>query len=431
MSAHPATLMIRVWVVCFALFFILPFQIVGRNVTLYGFAILALFIFAFCAGSLLGSRPIDQQPRWTDIVADFALSDRILKIACLIAIAVFAVELTRRDFLDLTASYLERSDRANDLIYGLQSNSSLVFQIGFVTYPASFIMLARLIGFERRPKLWEIGLFGLVPSVVASLGMGGRSPLMYAIVVAFLSLAIRKHALATGGDVAKVRRNWPVIIAMSAAGLLALIFFAQVFFVRSATSGGLNDAMDNAVFNWGVKFEGGLAGPIRTVLGEGGTYLLFVFSWYIVQGIVLSNVIFTDYVGPSHLGIYGIDLAAALARRVNGDFVADRFLRLLDLNVIGFLPSAFGSVYVDYWFFGLIFIALWGWLAAIVYRGIRLGRDPRWLLLGPFVTMGIIFSVINTPIGFSNGFVTHFWLLVGFFTIKLRRNLPDTAALPA
>ena len=35
-----------------------------------------------------------------------------------------------------------------------------------------------------------------------------------------------------------------------------------------------------------------------------------------------------------------------------------------------------------------------------------------------FVTMGILFSFINTPIGFANGLVTHLWLLVAFVAAR-------------
>ncbi|RZJ38572.1 MAG: hypothetical protein EON87_20645 [Brevundimonas sp.] len=143
--------------------------------------------------------------------------------------------------------------------------------------------------------------------------------------------------------------------------------------------------------------------------------MVFVFAWYWVQGIVMSNQIFTDYDGPMLLGTYGVDLVSALMRRLNGEFVADGFSTLLRMNVYGFVPSAFGSLYIDLKLIGLIPCALWGYLTGVVYKRIKQGTDPRWLLLTPFVSLGIIMSLNNTPIGLSNGLMLHGWLLVTFF----------------
>jgi hypothetical protein len=50
-------------------------------------------------------------------------------------------------------------------------------------------------------------------------------------------------------------------------------------------------------------------------------------------------------------------------------------------------------------------------------------------VVGPFVTLGLVFSLINTPLGFTNGLVTHAWLLAAF--MLLRRTAPQRAAVPA
>jgi hypothetical protein len=46
--------------------------------------------------------------------------------------------------------------------------------------------------------------------------------------------------------------------------------------------------------------------------------------------------------------------------------------------------------------------------------------------------MGIIFSLVNTPIGFANGLVTHFWLVVTFLMMPKpgRQDVP-AGAVPA
>jgi hypothetical protein len=85
------------------------------------------------------------------------------------------------------------------------------------------------------------------------------------------------------------------------------------------------------------------------------------------------------------------------------------------------LPSAFGSLYVDFAFVGLVFTAIWGWWTAFVYKNYKQGYDHRWMMVAPFVNLGIFFSLINTPLGFSNGFMTHLWLYIGFKAIRRRQ----------
>jgi hypothetical protein len=63
-------------------------------------------------------------------------------------------------------------------------------------------------------------------------------------------------------------------------------------------------------------------------------------------------------------------------------------------------------------------VFFWGWLAGFVYRKIKLTPDARWVYLGPLITMGIVFSLINTPIGFGNGLIIHFWMLAVFFLAR-------------
>jgi oligosaccharide repeat unit polymerase len=428
---HPARVMLLTWSVCVAGFLILPFQLQNRVVTFWGFLILAMFLLVFCAGSLLASSPMEQRPRRMDIMPDFRMTDRILGTFCMIAVGALMIELSRRNFLDLAASYAERSDRANAVLYGQESSSSLWFQLGFLTYPAGFAYLARQLIFEPKPVLWKLGLFGIAPPLAASLAAGGRSPLFYGLMVFFLALGLRKQ----WSGRSRQRRdtsgsNFVLFLILGVVGLVALNYFAKVFIVRAETSGGIAGAYDNAALNWGVTFEGYLAPFLNSVLGEGNTFLLFLFAWYFVQGLVMSNIIFTQYTGPMDFGVYGIDLATAVMRRVDGPWVADRFLRLLDINTYGFLPSAFGSIYVDFAVIGFLFIGVWGYLAGLVYRRVKEGNDPRWLIFVPYLTIGIIFSVINTPLGFSNGLSAHIWVLVAFFSTRVVRRVPRAAPPP-
>jgi oligosaccharide repeat unit polymerase len=440
MKDHPAMSMIKVWIFCILLYTILPFQLESRVMTVVGFGMLFLFIATFCGGALLASPPLRQDVSTVETKIDFRLTDFILKSAAVVALLAFTIDVLNSGIVDLAASYQDRSDRANDLLLGAQSSSSLAFQIGFLFYPACYVLLLREIGFKLKPSISLASSLGLLPVLLATLSLGGRAPLFYALLMIAFGFSIRKQVF--GVDVGtginlpggRIGAGFKVLAAVSVVA--ATVYFIQVFFVRAESVGGAQGMFDIARESWGVNFNGYLSGFMFAVFGDEITYLIFIFAWYLVQGLVMSNVLFTEYGTPAQLGIYGVDLVAAVMRRVNGDLVAEGFSTLLNLNTYGFLPSAFGSLYVDFLVLGLLFAALWGWLAGVVYRNIKRGRDPRWLLLGPFVSLGIFFSLINTPIGFSNGLMTHFWMLVAFFTATTLVRVPlrgrsSTAAVRA
>lgn len=449
MRYHPVVLMLVVWGLCIAAFTILPFQLENRVMSLYGFFILSLFIAVFCAGALSAALPQPQKPRRRDVTVDFRLADRALMAAGVIAIVASLIDTSGRNVLDLADAYQIRSERAGNLMAGDERGGSLWFQLAFLTYPASYIYLVREIGFRARPVLWKVVVFGLLPVTMASLAMGGRAPLFYALLMLIYGFALRSHTFpknrpgvrGSGPQAAArprrrrllpFRLTAPVKIAIAILGGVMMIYFVQVFLTRADVAGGVDVMFGVAHQSWGVNFNGPGSNMIFSLLGPDGAYLLFVFVWYAVQGLVMSNTIFTSYDGPMLLGVGGIDLVSALMRRVNGQFVADGYAHLGDLNVYGFLPSAFGSLYVDFKFFGLILCGAWGWLAGLVYGKVKQGVDPLWLLAVPCVTLGIVFSTINTPIGFSNGLVTHSWLVVVMIlarTIVVRPG-PATAAAP-
>jgi len=171
MRFHPAVLMLAVWLTCIAAFYILPFQLENRVMSLYGFLILFLFIATFCAGALLAARPQPQRPRRPDVAIDFQLADRLLIAAAVIAVVASLLDTQGRDLFNLTEAYAARSDTAGALMKGSESDSSIWFQFAFLTYPAAYVYLVREIAFRPRPVLWRVAAFGLAPIVMAALAM--------------------------------------------------------------------------------------------------------------------------------------------------------------------------------------------------------------------------------------------------------------------
>lgn len=419
MKWHPASMMLAVWGVCFALFFILPFRLVGRELSAFGLGMLGASILAFCIGAWLRSLALPQQRPARLALPDFTRTDQVLRIASLVGILVLLYEW-RTSGGDLSDAWNIRSERTTSLLYGTESGSSLAFQLGFLFSPVGYAVIAREIVFRPVVRPLRVAVLGFGPLIASSLALGGRAPLLWGFTMVALSVLTKRWTIAPPALQSRQRSPRSVLLTIlgGVGALIALNYFVQVFVVRAEAVGGIETMFDSVATMWGVTFEGPFAEVLKTTLGTGNTYLIFVFAWYITQGIVISNALFTYYDGPPMYGIYGIELVSAAARRLNGAYVGARNLELNDLNVFGFLPSAFGTLYVDYWYFCLIVSAIWGYIAAIVYARVRLLTDARWLLAAPFVMQGIITSVINTPLGATNGLVSLSWMILAFVLAK-------------
>jgi len=413
MRMHPAILMALVWVGAIVAFFVLPFELTTRKLSVEGFLVLALFIVVFSVGTI--SLPLSKQSgvRADGVAPDFHTADRIFRALAIITVLVLLIDYVQGSVATLSDSYESRTDRAGAIITGEASGSSFFFRIGFLTYPASYAVIVREIVFRDRIDTINLGLYGILPIAMAALVMGGRGPILLAMAFVVASWSVRRMLHRARGIHRKKLSGRQVgqIFIGAIAALSAMNYFVLVFVTRAEGSGGIDHMLFVAAQLWGVDFRGPGAELLKSTIGEGNTYLVFVFIWYLIQGVVITNTLFTDYVGSPTFGVYGVDLVTAVARRIDPSWVSEHFLVLLNMNVYGFFPAAWGSLYVDFLWFGLVAAFLWGLICAIVYRKTRTSYDHRWLLIGPLVTIGIFFSLINTPIGFSNGLVTHFWFV--------------------
>lgn len=426
--------MLMIWGVGLAAFFILPFVLVGRTLSGWGFLVLGLFIAAFCFGavgrSLVGQLRAPHASLPQELVFDFRRADTWLAAIAIASIVAIAIELYSGNYLDLSAAWQIRADRANNILIGELSDSTVLFRIAFLLYPVSYAVIAREIILRREINMVRLILLGALPPFLMSLLLGGRTPLLYGIILAGVAWRTRRRLWNRDGKAEKRPFSPRALLyaGLAAIGILAALnYFVVVFLVRSESVGGSEGMFDIVGSIWGVTFEGPMADAMIGLFGYGNTYLVFVFAWYLVQGIVMSNTIFTNFNGDPLYGLYGLELVTAVARRTNGDYVSDRFFDLLDLNVMGFLPSAWGSLFVDFRYFGLIFAFFWGYLASRVYHKCKESADVRWFYLAPLVSVGIFFSLINTPLGFGNGFMIHFWMILIFF---LMRAKPAEATVP-
>jgi hypothetical protein len=420
MNQHPAQTMLVTWGLCIVTYSFLPYQLLQRELAAQGFVVLAVFIAAYLVGTSMVPTHrlghIEVPP--TRINADKA--ELWLMLAAGLSTVFFILDAKDKEIFNLAAAYELRSETADALLKGEASNSSVWFQIAFLLYPAGYVYTAVHALYAPRVQAWKLVVFGLLPIGLATLGMGGRVPIFYCVIVAWLALKERKKIGHSSSQQAQysTRRKWLVRLVWFVVLAALFQYFAAVFMIRAAVAGGSMEMFDLAEERWGVGFRGPMSGLIFAVFGEDIAYLIFIFVWYLVQGFVMSNYLFSAYEGPLQMGIYGVDLMSALMRRLDPQRVAEGFDSLLTLGTYGFLPSAWGSLYVDFGFFATVLCIIWGAFTSFCYRRIVVQRRTDWLLIGPFVSIGIVFSVINTPLGFTNGLVTHAWLLFAFLLLK-------------
>jgi len=418
MKWHPALLMLFVWCLCVLLWVALPFEVVSRNLTTYGWLILALFIGTFCIGAMLFGGSVAQRRAAVLFTPNFEMADRIIAVVSIVATGVLLADIAAGSGGDLAASWVERNERAVAILTGGEGGD-LFFQIGFVTAPIAYTAIAREVIFGEAIRYVRVLVFGILPLAASAVSSGGRGPLMFALVFYGLSSLVRRYVRfdpnAPRRRMAPRQLFFGVLLVIVA--LLSLNYFVAVFAVRAEGAGGPAAMLDAVALRWGVTFGGSSADALIRVIGEGNSYLVFVFAWYYTQGLIFANILISDYAGPPGWGVYGIEILLGAMRRINSDYVSNLFAYLDALNAFGFVPSAFGSFFVDFGWLAFIPVFAWGCLAGLVYRKSRTSIDGRWLLPVPFVTQGILFSTINTPLGLTNGLVTLSWM-IGIFVIS-------------
>lgn len=435
MRTHPAILMLAVWGLCVLIFVALPFEIVSRTLTTYGWIILALMLATFCAGAFIVGGGVTQRRAHVLYMPNFTIADRLIAAVASIAIVALLIDLALGSGGDLTASWLERDERAGALLTGEGGGGSMFFQIAFITAPIAYVAIAREVIFSEHIRYFRLFAFGFGPVAASALSSGGRGPLLFALVFYGLSWLVRRYV--RRDPAAKRRRvtgRQVFFGAMLALVLLvSLNYFVAVFAVRAEGAGGAAGMLDAVALRWGVTFGGSGADTMIGLIGEGNTYLVFVFAWYYTQGMIFGNILLSDYTGSPMLGLYGVEVLMGAMRRIDPDYVSGQYAQLDALDVFGFVPSAFGSFFVDLKWFAFLAIFLWGCLAGLVYRKSRMSSDARWLIPVPFVVQGIVFSTINTPLGLTNGLVTLTWMIAVFLLSKpalaaARRAAPARAA---
>lgn len=421
----PNKLMFRIWTFCSFLWFFLPFQLLKTDFSNFGFVVLIAFILFFILGGQLANK--SKMSSFKNYSYDVKFSLSIIALISIIATVFLIFESQGKLTISLADAYISRSNAAQGLLYGDVSNSSIYFKVAFLTYPAGYVYLALGILFLKKINFFKLTLFGLLPISLSAFAMGGRVQLFYAILVIFLSLSLRKKYWEILGVEKLNKFRWTIkkmfiALILFTTLIVTSIYFVNVFFARAESVGGSEGMFKVAETIWGIGFRGALSNFLFEIFSIDIIFIVFMFSWYLSQGLVMSNIIFEGYDGPLQLGVYGVEIISAIVRRFDGTIIYNNFQSLMDLGTYGFLPSAFGSLFIDFHFFGLIISFLWGWWSTKVYRK-TINLSVKSMLLYPFMIIGIILSIINTPIGMTNGLITFFWLFTAYFFIKKQKTI--------
>lgn len=422
MKTSPRRIMFIVWTCAVLSWTILPFKMVDKSFSLLGIVLFSFYLLSFFFGYWFSSsKKFNTYSIISSIRCKKALS--IIKIASLLSILLFLLSLGERNIFNLTESFEVRSKQADALLTGSESSSSLFFQLAFLLYPSGYVFSAIEIIYQKKIRYGRVIIYGLLPVILAMLVMGGRFPLLYYFSILFFSFKIRTnysnilgHNILQSNGISRIKKMF-ISFCVSIVAAFSVYYFATVFFVRAEAIGGADLMFEFAEEVWGVSFDGYLSPFFLSTIGINGSFLLFIFSWYAIQGFVMTNIIFTSYTGPLQFGSYGIDIFSAVFRRLFGSYVSENFNYLLDIGTYGFLPSAFGSLFIDFGYYGLLICFFWGKWSSDVFKKATSG-DVRSMLLMPFMISGIVFSVINTPLGFTNGFITFIWLYIVFYSFE-------------
>ena len=212
-----------VWVICILTWAILPFQLAQKKISNLGLFIFFSFILFFLFGTYIRKKIKlkNSDLDWKNV--SIVSASKILEFFSFIASLLLLIDNQGSNIFDLTETYKLRNEQADALLNASSSNSSIAFQIAFLIYPVGNVYIALKIIYEQKIPYLKVFFLGFLPIFLASFIMGGRVPIFYAAVIAFLSWRIRKNYTRQLG-------HTPLIASMGSSKK-ALITFVSVILI--------------------------------------------------------------------------------------------------------------------------------------------------------------------------------------------------------
>ena len=332
-----------------------------------------------------------------------------------------------------------RTERAQQLMDGIEISGNFLSGISFLTYPAGFVVSIRsVIRFERLSPSTKLLLLCYIPLLfLFSVVSGGRSTI-FVMILFFVVAAYVRHlqglAILPRSGMVKA-----LLVLMLAAfvGYSSYIWKVRSELVRQD----IGAFLTHAEFVWGVKPTSNLEAFVQFMDDPSLIQSLVSSFFYFTQSLSIIERVLTMQEVPLLLGTYHIDIVAALTRAIpgGGGFLAEGYAKLLDANVYGFFTSAWGALYIDFGLAGgYVFTFIWGCLAGMAYKQVYRNIYSDGVLLYVFWMYSILISFVSPPLGFSNSALIFTWFCIFIFVrykhrvmqrVKLGLESGDTASL--
>ena len=97
-------------------------------------------------------------------------------LASVLSTVFLTLDFWNKEIFDLASAFAQRNETANALLNAEASNSSIWFQIAFLLYPSGYVYSVVHALYAYRLKWWKLVVFGMLPVLLATIVMGGRTP---------------------------------------------------------------------------------------------------------------------------------------------------------------------------------------------------------------------------------------------------------------
>jgi hypothetical protein len=393
------------------------------------FAFIALFVFSSLFGygsamaEAIAARPSAPVYRRFDV-------DAIMDVLSLLAVfgtACIVVDRIRTEGLSGLAGFTElRYERAADLLAAAELSRGLLTYLGYLFYPALYLAVALGITYYEalgiRAKL--LLALNMVCPFVLAVFFGGRSPILVVFLIVASSLVARRQLGLRGIPSGAGLKSLAIV------GILAFFVYTNIiWFQRLGLSPSAIDILlGHAATVWGIAPGTALESRLAE-LGMTDALLPLLGLWfYMFQGPMIFERLIDSNSLPILFGGYHIDVVAAVFRMFGPTraMLSDGYGRLLDADVYGYFPTAWGSLLIDFSLLSVPFVALWGWLSGRVFARLRRYGGPGDAVLYVFLFYSILISPISAPLGLANSFLI-FLYFAGFKLWAARDSAPMSA----
>lgn len=325
---------------------------------------------------------------------DYKVLKKILYI--LISIAAFGLFLKLFDKFYLRGATTGNSITENRVLLS-ETGPSIISIISAVTNPFSFLPL--FIYYYIKSKNKYLFLISLILFFAASyeyIAMGSRSGLFIIIILFMLFLFYFK----------KLRLSLNKVI-----GILFIFFFLGVYtiniFVHRTTDftksdkASIRHILTNAGYNFTIeptiKTRNAIINNKNKTM-QSAHLGLINFVQYYTHGMYEFGYLYSNYIEEHHYGTYTFNVFAKFSNII--------FKTKIDLQKIqkspprtGIYTTFFGPIYIDFGWYSLLFMFIFGVFQKNIYNKVIIGRFQYIPLLFYFLIINFFMPVIN----FVNG----------------------------